>query len=84
VPSRYAATSRLWSEESQVQATVALANGLEIPVTAEGIETQSQAVIAKLCGCDLLQGYMFSKPAPAEEISAQYFTALEISAVADS
>lgn len=72
VPSRYAATSRLWSEESQVQATVALANGLEIPVTAEGIETQSQAVIAKLCGCDLLQGYLFSKPAPAEEICSVF------------
>ncbi|WP_082499493.1 EAL domain-containing protein [Rhizobium sp. Leaf391] len=55
------------------QATVALANSLEIPVTAEGIETEAQAVIAKLSGCDLLQGYLFGKPVTGDEITAQYF-----------
>ena len=52
---------------------LALANALEIPVTAEGIETETQARIAKLCGCDLLQGYLFGKPLPAEEISRRFF-----------
>ncbi len=68
---------------SVFHATVALANALEIPVTAEGIETHSQAVIARLSGCDLLQGYLFSKPRSADEISAQYFNPPIISALAD-
>ncbi|POO54781.1 putative bifunctional diguanylate cyclase/phosphodiesterase [Agrobacterium rosae] len=49
-------------------ATVALARSLGIPVTAEGIETEDQAAILHLCGCDELQGYLFSRPIPAEQI----------------
>ncbi|GAK68715.1 putative signaling protein [Agrobacterium rubi TR3 = NBRC 13261] len=49
-------------------ATVALARSLGIPVTAEGIETEDQAAILQLCGCDELQGYLFSRPVPAEQI----------------
>ncbi|MDZ7927078.1 MAG: bifunctional diguanylate cyclase/phosphodiesterase [Agrobacterium sp.] len=52
-----------------LQATVALAKSLDIPVTAEGIETEEQAAILHLCGCDELQGYLFSKPVAAEEIT---------------
>lgn len=51
-----------------LQATVALARSLDIPVTAEGIETEEQATILHLCGCDELQGYLFSRPVPAEKI----------------
>lgn len=50
-------------------ATVALARSLGIPVTAEGIETEDQAAILQLCGCDELQGYLFSKPVAADQIS---------------
>ena len=53
-----------------LQATVALAKSLDIPVTAEGVETEEQAAILHLCGCDELQGYLFSKPVAAEEITA--------------
>ncbi|SCX27557.1 Cyclic di-GMP phosphodiesterase Gmr [Agrobacterium sp. DSM 25558] len=49
-------------------ATVALARSLGIPVTAEGIETEDQAAILHLCGCDELQGYLFSRPVAAEQI----------------
>jgi EAL domain-containing protein (putative c-di-GMP-specific phosphodiesterase class I) len=49
-------------------ATVALARSLGIPVTAEGIETEDQASILQLCGCDELQGYLFSKPVQPEQI----------------
>ncbi|MCZ7469414.1 bifunctional diguanylate cyclase/phosphodiesterase [Agrobacterium sp. O3.4] len=52
-----------------LQATVALAKSLDIPVTAEGIETEEQAAILHLCGCDELQGYLFSKPVAAEDIT---------------
>jgi diguanylate cyclase (GGDEF)-like protein len=56
-----------------LQATVALANALHLPVTAEGIETEEQATAVKLSGCDKLQGYLFSKPVTADEITAKYF-----------
>lgn len=56
-----------------LHATIALANALHIPVTAEGIETEQQALAVKLSGCDELQGYLFSKPISAEELSAFYF-----------
>ncbi|MBP1862113.1 EAL domain-containing protein [Rhizobium herbae] len=56
-----------------LQATIALANALHIPVTAEGIETEAQAMAVRLCGCDELQGYLFSRPVTEDEITAFYF-----------
>ncbi len=56
-----------------LHATIALANALHIPVTAEGIETEEQATLVRLSGCDELQGYLFSKPVTAAELSAFYF-----------
>ena len=61
-------------------ATVALARSLGMPVTAEGIETEDQAVILQICGCDELQGYLFSKPLDAagiHELLAQQDAPLE-------
>lgn len=52
-----------------IQATVALANAFNIPVTAEGIEREEQAVILRLSGCDEFQGFLFGKPMAASEIS---------------
>lgn len=56
-----------------LQATVALANALHLPVTAEGIETEEQAAAVRLSGCAKLQGYLFSRPITADEITARYF-----------
>lgn len=55
---------------SLLEATAALARSLGIPVTAEGVERESQAHILLDCGCDELQGYLFGKPMAAEELSA--------------
>ncbi|HWU61024.1 MAG TPA: bifunctional diguanylate cyclase/phosphodiesterase [Ensifer sp.] len=52
-----------------LKATVALASSFDIPVTAEGIETEVQADYVSDCGCDELQGFFFSKPVSAREIS---------------
>lgn len=52
-----------------LRATVALARSLDMPVTAEGVETEAQATALRLAGCDLLQGFLFGKAVPAEEIS---------------
>lgn len=56
-----------------LHATIALANALDIPVTAEGVETEAQARILRLSGCDALQGYLFSKPLSAEQVTEVYF-----------
>ncbi|PDS97909.1 bifunctional diguanylate cyclase/phosphodiesterase [Rhizobium sp. S9] len=56
-------------QREMLQATVALARSLDIPVTAEGIETEGQAVAMRLFGCDCLQGYLFGKPLAAERIT---------------
>lgn len=56
-----------------LQATVALANALHLPVTAEGIETEGQATAVRPSGCDKLQGYLFSRPVSATEIGARYW-----------
>lgn len=53
-----------------LQATLALAAALDIPVTAEGIETEEQATFFRLCGCDQLQGYFFSRPIEEAALSA--------------
>ncbi|HEV7437919.1 MAG TPA: EAL domain-containing protein, partial [Pseudorhizobium sp.] len=51
-----------------LSATIALAAALNIPVTAEGIETERQAKALGVAGCDQLQGYLVGKPMGAEEL----------------
>lgn len=50
-------------------ATIQLASALGIPVTAEGIETEAQAEIARAAGCELLQGYWIGKPKAPDEFA---------------
>jgi len=51
-----------------VEAIVAMAHSLELKVVAEGVETQEQSEFLRKLGCDLIQGYLFSKPIPSAEI----------------
>ena len=39
-----------------------IAKNLNIPVVAEGVETQTQLDTLKELGCDLVQGYYFARP----------------------
>ena len=50
-----------------LEAMIRLAGSLEIPVIAEGVETSEQVSALKEMGCDIIQGYYFSKPLPEEE-----------------
>lgn len=52
-----------------IQAVVAMAKALGLKVTAEGVETEGQRTFLRVCGCDYLQGYLFSRPVPADEIT---------------
>jgi diguanylate cyclase (GGDEF)-like protein len=52
-----------------VQAVTQLARALDVPSTAEGIETKEQLELVRAAGCTEFQGYLFSKPRPAPEIA---------------
>ena len=51
-----------------VRIIVMLAHGLRLKVVAEGVETQAQADLLRDIGCEFAQGYLYSKPVPAETI----------------
>jgi EAL domain-containing protein (putative c-di-GMP-specific phosphodiesterase class I) len=62
------------SQSRLARAIVNLAHSLEIEVIAEGIESRRQAVILDGLGCLRGQGFYFSPPLPAEEVSAHIAT----------
>lgn len=56
------------SEDSAiVVAIVSMARALGLKVIAEGVETEEQLAFLKALRCDEFQGYLFSKPVPAQE-----------------
>jgi diguanylate cyclase (GGDEF)-like protein len=53
-----------------VKTIIAMAHSLRLHVTAEGVETREQLQFLKEQGCEEAQGYLFSKPIPADEIES--------------
>lgn len=58
------------NDESIIRAIVALSKGLGLTTIAEGVETEQQREMLSSIGCDLMQGYLFSRPVPADEAVA--------------
>jgi len=54
-------------DKAVVAAIVAMANIMDFNVIAEGVETEDQLAILSELKCDQVQGFLFSKPLPAEE-----------------
>ncbi len=50
-----------------VELVLDIAKFLNVPVVAEGVEEESQLSALKKIGCDLVQGYYFSKPVPPDQ-----------------
>lgn len=48
--------------------SIALARALNMGVTAEGVETEEQAELVRLAGCDQIQGWLYYRALPAAEI----------------
>jgi EAL domain-containing protein (putative c-di-GMP-specific phosphodiesterase class I) len=57
------------------KATIALAHKLKLAVVAEGVETAAQCAYLRSCGCDMLQGFWFSKPCTSAQALAYALSA---------
>jgi diguanylate cyclase (GGDEF)-like protein/PAS domain S-box-containing protein len=60
-----------------VRAVAALAAGLGMDTTAEGVETEQQRETVRMEGCTEMQGFLFSRPRPAREIEELFFPELQ-------
>ena len=52
-------------DDTIVRTVIELAHSLGLSVTAEGVETVAQENTLKRWGCDIVQGFLHSRPAPA-------------------
>jgi diguanylate cyclase (GGDEF)-like protein len=55
--------------------SITVARAMKMAVTAEGVETEAQADLARAAGCDQIQGWLYYKAMPADQI-AQHLTRL--------
>jgi diguanylate cyclase (GGDEF)-like protein/PAS domain S-box-containing protein len=53
-----------------IKAIIAMAHSLQVRVIAEGVETAEQEAYLRECGCDEVQGYLYSRAVPAGEFAA--------------
>ena len=51
-------------------ALLSMAAALHLDVVAEGVETEAQAEFLRGAGCQLAQGFLFSRPIEANEVEA--------------
>ncbi len=52
------------------RAVIAMAHSMKLKVIAEGVETEIQYSFLRAHGCEIIQGYLISRPVPADEFEA--------------
>jgi diguanylate cyclase (GGDEF)-like protein len=55
-------------DKAIINAIIGIGKALGLKLVAEGVETEAQEVFLRTQGCDEMQGYLFSKPLPADRI----------------
>jgi diguanylate cyclase (GGDEF)-like protein/PAS domain S-box-containing protein len=55
-----------------VSTIINMAHALKLKVVAEGVESDEQSRLLRLLKCDVMQGYLFSKPVPADIFEARF------------
>ena len=56
-------------DSTLVTAIISMAQSLKLTIIAEGVETQPEQAFLRMRGCEHAQGYLFSKPVPADEFA---------------
>lgn len=64
------------ASRAMMLSSISMARALNMNVTAEGVETEDQAAMVRTAGCDQIQGWLYFKAMPAEDI-AQHLTPSE-------
>ena len=49
---------------------ISLAHSLKLNVVAEGVDSEDQAKLLRLLRCDEMQGFLFSRPVPFDQMTA--------------
>ncbi|MFR4599717.1 MAG: EAL domain-containing protein, partial [Coprobacillus cateniformis] len=52
-----------------IKSVINMAKSIDIYTVAEGVETKEQQQFLQTIGCDMIQGYIFSKPLPIDEFN---------------
>jgi EAL domain-containing protein (putative c-di-GMP-specific phosphodiesterase class I) len=53
-----------------ISAVISMARALKLHVVAEGVETEAQLAFLRRQRCETIQGFLYSRPLPAEEFEA--------------
>ena len=54
-------------DEVMLRGMVSMLSGIGVEVVAEGVETKEQATFVRDLNCDVIQGYYYDRPMPADE-----------------